>query len=204
VDGRGGGQVGAHALDHAGEDAVDEADVAVVEADLDVVDGAGADDLGGLADLDAGQAARVKSASAEMPSPGAMAPPRNSPLAETTSKVVAVPMSTTMQGPAKRSKAATQLQMRSAPASEGLSMRTGRPVLTPGSTNMGRILKKRSQTWRSVPSMGGTTEEMAMPVISSPAMPPCSKRLRRRTPNSSMVRASGVVMRQVDGEEHED
>ena len=38
------------------EDAVDEADVAVVEADLEVVDGVGADDLGGLADVDAGEA----------------------------------------------------------------------------------------------------------------------------------------------------
>jgi len=37
------------------------------------------------------RAARAKRASAEMPMPGAMAPPMNSPLAETTSKVVAVP-----------------------------------------------------------------------------------------------------------------
>ena len=73
--------------------------------------------------------------------PGAMAPPRNSPLAETTSKVVAVPMSTTMVGPPKRSKAATQLTMRSAPASLGLSVRTGRPVLTPGSMKSGLVWK---------------------------------------------------------------
>ena len=44
------------------------------------------------------RAARAKRASAEMPRPGAMAPPRNSPRGETTSKVVAVPMSTTMMG----------------------------------------------------------------------------------------------------------
>jgi hypothetical protein len=42
--------------DHAFENAVDEADVAVVEADLEVVDCAGADDLGGLTNVDAGQA----------------------------------------------------------------------------------------------------------------------------------------------------
>jgi hypothetical protein len=47
---------GAEFGDHAFEDAVDQADVAVVEADLEVVDGVGADDLGGLADVDAGQA----------------------------------------------------------------------------------------------------------------------------------------------------
>jgi len=45
--------------DHAFEDAVDQADVAVVEADLEVVDGAGADDLGGLADVDAREAGRA-------------------------------------------------------------------------------------------------------------------------------------------------
>ena len=43
--------VGAELGDEAFEDAVDQADVAVVEADLDVVGGAGADDLGGLLDL---------------------------------------------------------------------------------------------------------------------------------------------------------
>ncbi len=48
--------VGAELGDHAGEDAVDQADVAVVEADLHVVDGVGADDLGGTLDVDAGQA----------------------------------------------------------------------------------------------------------------------------------------------------
>ena len=64
-----------------------------------------------------------------MPSPGAIAPPRNSPFLETTSNVVAVPMSTTMQGPPSCSNAATQLTTRSAPTSLGLSVSTGRPVL---------------------------------------------------------------------------
>src|ERR1700679_2753979 len=52
-DGFGGG---AELGDHALEDAVDLADGAVVEADLDVVRGVGADDLGGLFDFDAGEA----------------------------------------------------------------------------------------------------------------------------------------------------
>ena len=44
------------------------------------------------------RAARAKRASAEMPRPGAMAPPKNSPLRLMQSKVVAVPKSTTMMG----------------------------------------------------------------------------------------------------------
>ncbi len=39
----------------------------------------------------------MKSASAEIRMPGLMAPPRYSPLAETASKVVAVPKSMTMR-----------------------------------------------------------------------------------------------------------
>ena len=53
--------------------------------------------------------------------PGKIAPPRYSPLADTASKVVAVPKSTTIVGPPKRSKAATASAMRSAPTSFGLS-----------------------------------------------------------------------------------
>src|ERR1017187_7028879 len=127
------------------------------------------------------RAARAKRASAEMPSPGAMAPPRNSPRGEMQSKVVAVPKSTTMMGgwvgeeeadpsaalrdDKKRaaednegaaeddegaaednnaaaellnsSIAATQLTMRSAPTSAGLSVRMGRPVRVPGSMKRG-------------------------------------------------------------------
>ena len=44
------------------------------------------------------RAARAKRASAEIPRPGAMAPPRNSPRGEMASKVVAVPKSMTMMG----------------------------------------------------------------------------------------------------------
>ena len=44
-------------------------------------------------------AARPTRASMLMPMPGAMAPPRYSPLADTASQVVAVPKSATMVGP---------------------------------------------------------------------------------------------------------
>ena len=45
------------------------------------------------------RAARAKSASEAIPSPGAITPPRYSHFAEITSKVIAVPKSTTMHGP---------------------------------------------------------------------------------------------------------
>ena len=60
-------------------------------------------------------------ASTEMPMPGAMAPPRKSPSADTAVKVVAVPKSTTMAGPPYFSWTAMALQMRSAPTSLGCS-----------------------------------------------------------------------------------
>ena len=101
-----------------------------------------------------------------------------------------------MQAHLKRSKAATQLTMRSAPTSAGLSVMTGSPVLTPGSMKSGRTLKKASQTARRVESSGGTTEEMAMPVTTLVASPLSSKRLCIWMPNSSAVRCSGVVTRQ--------
>ena len=49
--------------------------------------------------------------------PGTITPPAYSPRAVTTSNVVAVPKSTTMQGPPRRACAATALTMRSAPTS---------------------------------------------------------------------------------------
>ena len=79
-------------------------------------------------------APRAPSASTEISMPGAIAPPRYSPLADTASKVVAVPKSTTMHGPPKSSTAASALTTRSVPTSLGLSVRTGTPVRTPGST----------------------------------------------------------------------
>ena len=48
-------------------------------------------------------AARSASASTEISTPGLMIPPRYSPASETGSQVMAVPKSTTMQAPAKRS-----------------------------------------------------------------------------------------------------
>ena len=66
-----------------------------------------------------------------------MIPPAYSPLAVTTSKVVAVPKSTTTAPSGQRAWAATALTMRSAPTSRGLSYRMGIPVFTPGPTTTG-------------------------------------------------------------------
>ena len=70
------------------------------------------------------RAACRKSASLEMPMPGQIAPPRYSPFGVTTSKVVAVPKSTTTRPwrpSPNSSKPATALTMRSAPTSRGFS-----------------------------------------------------------------------------------
>ena len=139
--------VGAELGDHAFEDAVDQADVAVVEADLQVVDGVGADDLGGLADVDAGQArgAGEESVGGDAEAGG-----------DGAAEVFAAGTDDVEGGGGaevddddgdgarlilKRSMAATQLTMRSAPTSEGLSVRMGRPVRTPGSTKRGLTRK---------------------------------------------------------------
>ena len=85
-------------------------------------------------------APRRPSASSEMSMPGAMAPPMYSPRGLTTSNVVAVPKSTTIAGPSYSVAAARALMTRSAPTSRGLSISTGTPVRTPGSTTtFGRV-----------------------------------------------------------------
>ncbi len=99
--------------------------------------------------------------------PGAMAQPNSSPLAEMASKVVAVPKSITTNGPPYTSKAATALTMRSAPTSRGLSVSTGRPVFTPGSTMTGRKPKYFSVISRNAAVTRGTTDEITIPSTAS-------------------------------------
>jgi hypothetical protein len=79
-------------------------------------------------------AARLDRASTEISMPGASAPPTNSPRALTASKFVDVPKSTTIAGPPYRCTAASEFMIRSLPTSLGLSVRTGTPDFTPGST----------------------------------------------------------------------
>ena len=154
--------------------------VSVVEAALDADHGVLPMTLGGLRiSTRARRAARENSASAEIPSPGAITPPQYSPCAEMTSNVVAVPKSTTTHGPPYFSKAATPLTSLSAPSSAGLSTRMGIPVLMPGSTDIGFSLKYLSQTRRSVDSTGGTTDAMIMLATSLALMPCMSNKLRK-------------------------
>ena len=139
-----GAGVGAELGDHAFQDSIDEADVAVVEADLQVVDGVGADDLGGLADVNAGQAggaveegvggdaeaggdgsAEVLAARGDAVEGGGGAE-----VDDQDWWVGRRPLPSA--GSLKNSWAATQLTMRSAPTSAGLSVRMGRPVRDAG------------------------------------------------------------------------
>ena len=87
-------------------------------------------------------AARAASASTEISIPGARAPPKNSPLGETTSKFVDVPKSTTIAGPPNNVCAASVFTILSAPISFGLSTNKGTPVLIPGSTIVVRTSAK--------------------------------------------------------------
>ena len=96
IDARLRAQLGKNAL----EDAVDQADVAVVEAALQMPHGVGADHLGRALDVDAAQArgARKQRIGAESESRRNGAA-QYSPRSEITSNLVAVPKSTTMHGP---------------------------------------------------------------------------------------------------------
>src|ERR1043166_7417142 len=148
--------------------------------------------LGGLRMSTRGsRAARANSASAEMLSPGAMAPPTYRASAVTRSNVVAVPKSTMHDGPPHRSYAATQLTMRSAPTSWGLSTWMAMPVFTPGSTNIGSMPKNFAIIVEMVPFSGGTTEETMAPSSDHSAPMSC----RATMPYSSVVRSRAVARR---------
>src|SRR6478736_5885603 len=103
----------------------------------------------------------------------------------------------TTTGPPKRSRAATEFAMRSAPTSRGFSVRIGIPVLTPGSMTTGLKPKYFSVISRNAAVALGTTEEMAMPSMSSsnenPWKPRNSWTCRAC---SSLVRCRLVEMRQ--------
>ena len=98
--------------------------------------------------------------------PGASAPPRNSPLAETTSMLVDVPKSTTTHAVSYSRCAARVETTRSAPTSRGLSTSSGTPVRTPGPTTTDGSAR-RSTSSLSSRSRLGTVESAATPVICS-------------------------------------
>ena len=139
----------------------------------------------------------MPSASTEISMPGASTPPRNSPFADTTSKFVDVPKSTTMAGPPCKVNAARVLTMRSAPTSFGLSYSTGTPVRIPGSTTTsGTASNQRSHIDRTSRRADGTVEQHAIPstepslASDAPSRPVTSK------PSSSAERRGSVASRQ--------
>src|SRR3989475_12462256 len=77
-------------------------------------------------------AARLNRASAEIRSPGAMAPPRYSPAAVTAQMAVAVPKSTMMMGPPYWREGAAPFANRALPASRGVVDFVVRPGFTAG------------------------------------------------------------------------
>src|SRR5665213_1705579 len=142
-------------------------------------------------------AAREASASTEISMPGARTPPRNSPVADTTSKLVDVPKSTTIAGPPCNVNPASVFTIRSAPTSFGLSYSTGTPVRMPGSTTTsGTAPNQRSHIDRTSRNADGTVEQHAIPstvpsvVSEAPSNPVTS------SPNSSAERRGSVASRQ--------
>jgi hypothetical protein len=132
-------------------------------------------------------AARVASASSEISIPGASAPPRNSPFAETTSMFVEVPKSTTTHAVSNNRCAARVFITRSAPTSRGLSTSSGTPVRTPGpTTTAGTSL--RSMSSRSSRSSVGTVESAATPVTRSAYRP--SSASNAMSSSSAVIRGS--------------
>ncbi len=191
---------GSHAQlgDHALQNAVHQPDVAVVKAALQVRNGVGADDLGGALDV---HAAQPRGAREERI--GADAQARRNGAAQ----VLALGRDHVEGG----RRAEVHHDARAAVALEG-----GDGVHQPVRAQLGgvvhqhrhsgldaRLHKQRlqcgsrlSQTWRSVDSTGGTTEEMMMCVTWLGAMPFISKRLTKSTPYSSTVWVRWVVTRQ--------
>src|SRR6267143_1841083 len=135
------------------------------------------------------------SASVAVEMPGAIAPPQNSPAAFTQSNVVAVPRSTTMSGGPYSATAATDLVMRSAPISSGLSTASGIVSLSPGSTEYGATLKYFSHIDSSVCCTGGTTFEMATPRIWAGSIPRVRSSVSMKRPYSSAVCSRRLVSR---------
>src|SRR5688572_9065402 len=128
--------------------------------------------------------------------PGAMAPPMNSPRALMQSNVVAVPRSTTISGGPYRAIAATAFTMRSAPTSRGLSTLSGSGTLTPGSTVNGVRPKYFSHIHSSGCWAGGTTFEIATPVMVAGVSPRVRSSVSMNRPYSSAVCSRRLVSRQ--------
>ena len=139
-------------------------------------------------------AERAAAASEDTCTPGAMAPPRNSPLAETTSTQIDEPKSTTIAAVPYLWYAARQLTIRSAPTSFGLSTSSGIPVRTPGSiSTWGTDGQYCSSIRRTSCSTDGTVDSPAAPVSRSASSP---IRPSMVSASSSAVTSDSVRIRQ--------
>ena len=137
---------------------------------------------------------RAAAASEDTCTPGAIAPPRNSPLAETTSTQIDEPKSTTIAAVPYLWKAARQLTIRSAPTSLGLSTSSGMPVRTPGSiSTCGTDGQYCSSITRTSCSTDGTVDSPAAPVSCSASSP---IRPSMVSASSSAVTSDSVRIRQ--------
>src|SRR5208283_212873 len=131
-------------------------------------------------------AVRLASVSAETPTPGMITPPRYSPPEVTTSRVVAVPQSTTIRlRDGWRWTAAIEPAMRSAPTSSGLRYRTLSPVFTPAWRTNGSqpkyLLMAPRVEWRAA----GTTEHSAARSTERGSTPLSRSTETRKMPSSS-------------------
>ena len=124
-----------------------------------------------------------------------MAPPRNSPLPETTSKFVAVPKSTTMRG-RHIVKGADAVRNAVGAHLAGIIGQDGQAGFHARLDEQRLLAEVASQNWRRIQSMGGTTEAMTMPGSSRRPTFSLCKRLRIRMPYSSAVCVCRVLMRQ--------
>ena len=143
-------------------------------------------------------AASSHNAFAEMRIPGAVTPDTNAPSLSTRSYVVAVPKSRTSTGPPYSSYAAAASTIRSAPIWRGFSVTTRIPVLVPGSTIIGRMLKYLIIAPSRECITFGTTDAIIASSISSCEIEFCSSRLLNSIPYSSDVRGIFVVIRKFD------
>ena len=142
------------------------------------------------------RAARAPRAFTATSSPGAIAPPMNSPAAETASKLMAVPKSTTTSGPGRSASAATQFATRSDPTSWGLSTISGNPVRTPGPTIRASWPRCARAISASATAICGTPDEATVAEMSANERPRIASRPDSSTASSSAVRERTLVVRQ--------
>ena len=128
---------------------------------------------------------------------GVMAPPRYSPASEMASKVVAVPRSTTMHGPAEQVVGTDGIGDAVGSDLLGVVVEDGHPALDPRLEHHRRDVEPPGTIWRRLAVTSGTEEVTAMPVtVVSMSRPSRSSSWVRSSACSSAVRSATVDRRQ--------